>query len=90
MVPFADFLNHLPVDTQFEIFNLQHSQPKNTDFSLIYSKKFAGELDPELEIKIKGYPKSVKLQNREILVQELKKKFLLEVFRDADKLKVWE
>jgi hypothetical protein len=57
MVPFADFLNHLPIDTQFEVFNLQHSNAKQTNFTTLYSKKFSEDLDPELEIKIRGCPK---------------------------------
>ena len=71
MVPFADFLNHLPIDTQFEVFNLHHSGPKHSDFSTLYSKQFLEDLDPELEMKIKGCPKSQNKISRSALVLDL-------------------
>jgi len=71
MVPFADFLNHLPIDTQFEVFNLHHSGPKHSDFSMLYPKQFLEDLDPELEMKIKGCPKSQNKISRSALVLDL-------------------
>jgi hypothetical protein len=41
-------------------------------------------LDPELEIKIKGYPKTTPKNSREELVADLKKKFMMKVFTDSD------
>lgn len=90
MVPFADFLNHLPIDTQFEVFNLQHSIAKHTDFSQIYTKKFIEDLDPELEIKIRGCPKISNKQQRSHLLADLSKKFNKNMFTDPEKLKVWD
>lgn len=69
MVPFADFMNHLPIDTQFEVFNLQYTPTKNTNFSNIFTKKFLEEIDAEQEIKIKGCPKVSTRVNREKLVE---------------------
>lgn len=54
MVPFVDYMNHLPVDTQVMMYNLENSKEKYTDFRMLYSKEFIEKLDPELEIKIKG------------------------------------
>ena len=90
MVPFADFLNHLPLDTQFEVFNLMHSNTKQTDFSQLYSKKFLEDLDPELEIKIKGCPKVQNKLKRQVLLTELSQKFLKNMFSNSESLKVWE
>jgi hypothetical protein len=84
MVPFADFLNHLPIDTQFEVFNLQHQNAKHTDFSVLYPKKFLEDLDPELEIKIKGCPKVMNRVNRAALVSDLNKKFRKNMFSDIE------
>lgn len=90
MVPFADFLNHLPIDTQFEVFNLQHQNAKHTDFSVLYPKKFLEDLDPELEIKIKGCPKVMNRVNRSALVSDLSKKFRKNMFSDIESVLVWE
>jgi len=54
MVPMVDFLNHLPVDTQVSMFNLQHSKDKNTDYRIVFKKEFIEQLDPESDIKIRG------------------------------------
>ena len=90
MVPFADFLNHLPIDTQFEVFNLKHSNTKHTDFTSLYAKQFLEDIDPELEIKIKGCPKVSNKAQRQALVAEFSKKLLKNMFSDSESLKVWE
>jgi hypothetical protein len=47
-------MNHLPVDTQVMMYNLENTREKYTDFRMLYTKEFIEKLDPELEIKIKG------------------------------------
>ena len=70
MVPFADFMNHLPVDTSYDVYSKHFHQAKlsvnsaktmsskenrKTDFSGVYTKKFLeDELDPEYQALIKG------------------------------------
>ena len=70
MVPFADFLNHLPIDTNYDVYSkhfhmakasvnsakTQSSKENNkTDFSALYTKKFIeDELDPEYQALIRG------------------------------------
>lgn len=46
MVPFVDFLNHLPVDTHVSVFNLQNCIDKNTDFRMLLNKQQMDKLDP--------------------------------------------
>ena len=62
MVPFADFLNHLPIDTNYDVYSKHFHEAKSsvnsaktsssranrkTDFSGLYSKKYLeDELDP--------------------------------------------
>jgi hypothetical protein len=58
MVPMCDFQNHLPIDTSFDVYPYPKKSEKtnHTDFSIIYSKEFLEDLDPEEELKIKGVP----------------------------------
>lgn len=50
MVPLVDYLNHLPIDTNVNMFNLQHSKDLKTNYEVIG----LSNLDPEMEFKIKG------------------------------------
>ena len=69
MVPMADFQNHLPVDTQYDVFSKEAHASKSSvnsakteknkgnlkvDFSAVYSKQFMEDLDPEYQAMIKG------------------------------------
>lgn len=57
MVPMADFMNHLPIDTSNDCFNKDFPNRKvNVDHSSLYPKEFLENLDPESELIIRGAP----------------------------------
>ena len=87
MVPMADFMNHLPVDTTFDVYSKVHlGKPRKTkefgegvleqepeevrgrkkkskmhiDYSMLFSKEFLEDIDPEKEIYVKGVPDTQK------------------------------
>ena len=60
MVPMVDYLNHLPIDTNVSMFNLEHSKDRTTNYSMLFKKDFVEKVDDETEFKIKGAPQEKK------------------------------
>ncbi len=101
MVPLADFLNHQPCDTQYEIYQRKlhtvktsvdsqgYRTPKrfSIDYSDFYSKDELSKLDEETIVRIRGeVEEKDKIHiSREQLIKETKEKI-----RDKPQNNVWE
>lgn len=72
MVPLADFMNHLPVDTSFDVFNRDYpNKSNNVDYSSMFTSQYLADLDPEIEMKIKGTPSKASSKSREQLIESI-------------------
>ena len=94
MVPMADFMNHLPVDTSFDVFNRDFpNKSVNVDYSSIFTSHFLADLDPEFELKIRGCPiKSGGMLREESisLIRTQIMQSLINGFSFNDKFALWD